>query len=39
MKEVVTKLTERGQLSMPSSIRKKLGLLPVRKIIWKYIIV
>ena len=37
MKEVVTKLTERGQVSMPSSIRKKLGLLPGRKIIWKYI--
>ena len=37
MKEVVTKLTERGQVSMPSFIRKKMGLLPGRKITWKYI--
>jgi bifunctional DNA-binding transcriptional regulator/antitoxin component of YhaV-PrlF toxin-antitoxin module len=37
MKEAVTKLTERGQVSMPSFIRKKMGLLPGRKIIWKYI--
>jgi AbrB family looped-hinge helix DNA binding protein len=37
MKEAITKLTERGQVSMPSSIRKKLGLLPGHKIIWKYI--
>jgi bifunctional DNA-binding transcriptional regulator/antitoxin component of YhaV-PrlF toxin-antitoxin module len=37
MKEAVTTLTERGQVSMPSSLRKKLGLLPGRKIIWKYI--
>ena len=37
MKEAVTKLTERGQVSMPSFIRKKMGLLPGRKITWKYI--
>ena len=37
MKEAVTKLTERGQVSMPSSIRKKMGLLPGRKITWKLI--
>jgi len=37
MKEAVTKLTERGQISMPSSIRRKLGLVPVRKLTWKYI--
>ena len=37
MKEAVTKLTERGQVSMPAFIRKKLGLLPGRKIIWKFI--
>ena len=37
MKDAVTKLTERGQVSMPAFIRKKMGLLPGRKIIWKYI--
>jgi bifunctional DNA-binding transcriptional regulator/antitoxin component of YhaV-PrlF toxin-antitoxin module len=37
MKEAVAKLTERGQDSMPSFIRKKMGLLPGRKIILKYI--
>ncbi|NDG72664.1 MAG: sporulation regulator [Proteobacteria bacterium] len=37
MKEAVTQLTERGQISMPAFIRRKLGLLPGRKIIWKCI--
>ena len=37
MKDAVTKLTERGQVSMPAFIRKKMRLMPGRKIIWKYI--
>lgn len=37
MKEAVTTLTERGQVSMPSYIRKKMGLAPGRKITWKYV--
>lgn len=36
MKDAVTKLTERGQVSMPS-LFEKMGLLPGRKITWKYI--
>jgi bifunctional DNA-binding transcriptional regulator/antitoxin component of YhaV-PrlF toxin-antitoxin module len=33
--EMLTTLTERGQVSMPSSIRRQLNLLPGQPLLWK----
>lgn len=35
MAEMLTTLTERGQVSMPSSIRRQLGLRPGQPLLWK----
>jgi AbrB family looped-hinge helix DNA binding protein len=35
MKGVVTTLTERGQVSMPASIRKQLGLKAGQPLVWE----
>lgn len=37
MKTEVTRITERGQVSVPASVRKRLGLVPGRKICWEVI--
>jgi len=37
MANSLTTLTERGQVSMPASLRKKLGLRPGQPLLWKMI--
>ncbi len=37
MKDMVTKLTERGQISIPARIRKDMHLLPGAKLHWEEI--
>lgn len=35
MAEIATTLTDRGQVSMPASIRRELGLRPGQTLLWK----
>ena len=35
MGEMLTTLTERGQVSMPSSLRREMGLRPGQPLLWK----
>jgi AbrB family looped-hinge helix DNA binding protein len=35
MNDLITTLTERGQTSLPASIRRDLGLRPGQKLIWQ----
>jgi hypothetical protein len=35
MRSLVTTLTERGQASLPASLRKELGLLPGHRLRWQ----
>jgi len=35
MAEMLTTLTERGQVSMPSAIRRQMGLRPGQQLLWK----
>jgi AbrB family looped-hinge helix DNA binding protein len=35
MAEILTTLTERGQVSMPSAIRRQMGLRPGQPLLWK----
>jgi AbrB family looped-hinge helix DNA binding protein len=35
MKGIMTTLTERGQVSMPASLRKQLGLKPGQPLVWE----
>jgi len=35
MKTEVTKITERGQVSVPASVRKRMGLVPGRRVCWE----
>lgn len=35
MAEMLTTLTERGQVSMPSAIRRQMGLRPGQPLLWK----
>jgi AbrB family looped-hinge helix DNA binding protein len=37
MAEIATTLTDRGQVSMPASIRRELGLRPGQMLLWKQI--
>jgi AbrB family looped-hinge helix DNA binding protein len=37
MAELLTTLTERGQVSMPSAIRRQMGLRPGQPLLWKRI--
>ncbi|BET65681.1 hypothetical protein ASA1KI_05990 [Opitutales bacterium ASA1] len=37
MRDMITTLTERGQISLPASLRKAMQLRPGQKVRWKYL--
>jgi len=37
MKTEVTRITERGQVSVPASVRKQMGLEPGRQVCWEIV--